>query len=262
MARKKVKLQWIVDNAARKATYKKRVKGLMKKVRDLSILCGVDACVITYSPYHPEPQVWPSPIEVEQVIAAFRSRPENDQTKKVMNQENFTWQRIFKARDEVLKQQMKNRKKEIENLRIQCLGGRLLEGLESKDLLDLTWAIDNQLEAVKNRTVLVPWPQVAADARGSANNTGTGIGDVPAVGAFTSIDAVSHVGSASGVPLSVIGAVGGTNAAAAQTSFDLAIDAPNNPLIREQNQNQNMGNALGDPLDYDVYDFWRNPYIL
>ena len=53
MARKKVKLQWIVDNAARKATYKKRVKGLMKKVRDLSILCGVDACVITYSPYHP-----------------------------------------------------------------------------------------------------------------------------------------------------------------------------------------------------------------
>ncbi|RVW89553.1 Agamous-like MADS-box protein AGL80 [Vitis vinifera] len=236
MARKKVKLQWIVDNAARKATYKKRVKGLMKKVRDLSILCGVDACVITYSPYHPEPQVWPSPIEVEQVIAAFRSRPENDQTKKVMNQENFTWQRIFKARDEV--------------------------GLESKDLPDLTWAIDNQLEAVKNRTVLDPWPQVAADTRGSANNTGTGIGNVPAVGAFASIDGVSHVGSASGVPLSVIGAVGGTNAAAAQTSFDLAIDALNNPLIREQNQNQNMGNALGDPLDYDVYDFWRNPYIL
>ncbi|KAL6348672.1 hypothetical protein AAG906_019371 [Vitis piasezkii] len=217
MARKKVKLQWIVDNAARKATYKKRVKGLMKKVRDLSILCGVDACVITYSPYHPEPQVWPSPIEAEQVIAAFRSRPENDQTKK---------------------------KREIENIRIQCLGGRLLEGLESKDLLDLTWAIDNQLEAVKNRTVLVPGPKCSC------------------CGCFASIDGVSHVGSASGVPLSVIGAVGGTNAAAAQTSFDLAIDALNNPLIREQNQNQNMGNALGDPLDYDVYDFWRNPYIL
>ncbi|WJZ82947.1 hypothetical protein VitviT2T_002668 [Vitis vinifera] len=90
MARKKVKLQWIVDIVARKATYKKKVKGLMKNVRDLSILSGVDA-----------------------------SRLENDQTKKVMNQENFTWQRIFKARDEVVKQQMKNRKKEIENLRIQ-----------------------------------------------------------------------------------------------------------------------------------------------
>ena len=69
---------------------------------------------------------------------------------------------------------MKNRKKEIENLRIQCLAGRLLEGLESKDLLDLTWAIDNQLEAVKNRMVLIPWPQVAIDASGSrANNTYT-----------------------------------------------------------------------------------------
>ena len=69
----KVKLQWIVDNAARKATYKKRVMGLMKKIRDLSILCGVDACVITYNPYHQEPQVWPSLIEAEQVIAMFRS---------------------------------------------------------------------------------------------------------------------------------------------------------------------------------------------
>ena len=68
---------------------------------------------------------------------------------------------------------MKNRKKEIENLRIQWLGGRLMEGLESKYLLDLTWAIDNQLEAVKNRMVLIPWPQVAADASGSANNTCT-----------------------------------------------------------------------------------------
>ncbi|RVW89554.1 hypothetical protein CK203_043608 [Vitis vinifera] len=87
MARKKVKLQWIVDNVARKATYKKKVKGLMKNAK--------------------------------QIITVFRSRLENDQTKKVMNQENFTWQRIFKARDEVVKQQMKNRKKEIENLRIQ-----------------------------------------------------------------------------------------------------------------------------------------------
>ena len=51
----------------------------------------------------------------------------------------------------------------------------------------------------------------------STNNTS--IGDIPTVGAFTSIDVVSHVGSALGVPLSVIcvgdAAVGGTNAAVA-----------------------------------------------
>ena len=151
MARKRVKLQWVEDNAARKAMYKKRVKGLMKKVRELSTLCGVDACLITYSPYQPVPEVWPSPTVVEQVVASFRNLPKNDRIKKVLNQEIFIWQRILKARVEAMKQLMKNRKREIENLRTQCLGGRLLEGLESKDVLDLTWAIDNQLEAVKKR---------------------------------------------------------------------------------------------------------------
>ena len=151
MARKRVKLQWVEDNAARKAMYKKRVKGLMNKVRELSTLCGVDACLITYSPYQPVPEVWPSPIEVEQVVASFRNLPKNDRIKKVLNQEILIWQRILKARVEAMKQLVKNRKREIENLRTQCLGGRLLEGLESKDVLDLTWAIDNQLEAVKKR---------------------------------------------------------------------------------------------------------------
>ncbi|KAF5764506.1 putative transcription factor MADS-type1 family [Helianthus annuus] len=51
MTRKKVKLAFIMNDSARKATYKKRKKGLMKKVNELSTLCGIDACVIIYSPY-------------------------------------------------------------------------------------------------------------------------------------------------------------------------------------------------------------------
>ena len=254
MARKRVKLQWIADNAARKATYKKRMKGLMKKARELSILCGVDACLITYNRYNGEPEVWPSPVEAEKVVAAFRNRPHNDQNKKVLNQEIFTWQRILKARDEVVKQQMKNRKKEIENLRTQCLGGRLLEGLERKDLLDLTWAIDNQLEVLKKKLFHVPQHQVprhqvAGIASGCANNMGTGIGDVPATaGHFPLV-----------VPVPVTGAGG---AAAAKTSFNLAIDVLNNQLLHtEEDRNENMSNSFGDALVHDVYEFWRNPYI-
>lgn len=151
MARKKVKIQWIEDDAARKAIYKKRMKGIMKKVEELSILCGVDACLIAYSPYQQQPQVWPSQGEAEGVVAAFRNLPENDQTKKVMNQSDFIRQRILKAMDDAVKQQMKNRKKEVEIIRGQCLGGVPVEGLERKDLVDLVWAIDNQLDAVKKR---------------------------------------------------------------------------------------------------------------
>lgn len=346
MARKKVKLQWIVNDTARKATYKKRVKGLMKKVKELSILCGVDACAITYSPYHQQPEVWPSPSEVERVLADFKSRPENDQTKKVLNQENFTWQRITKARDELGKQQKKNRKSEIEHLRTQCLSGKRLEGLDSRDLGDLMWAIDDQLEAVKHRMSLVPvaQPQVAGAGGSSSSNAGiggtiTGIGGVGGVsgvvgagasmgmgmgmgmgvsnvGAFAGVGAVlSGIGTFSGVvdapayaappgttdsvsgigalsdvggggvpgvvslPFSSIngagagaalgsGAAGSAIGAAQKTSFELAIEALENQIFMEQNQqiqNENMVNVLGDqemlPLDYDVSNFWRNPYI-
>ncbi|KAB2089817.1 hypothetical protein ES319_A03G086500v1 [Gossypium barbadense] len=51
MIRKKVKLAYITNDSSRKATYKKRNKGLMKKMSELNILCGIDNVAIMYSPY-------------------------------------------------------------------------------------------------------------------------------------------------------------------------------------------------------------------
>ena len=277
MARKKIKLQWIVNNGARKSTYKKRVASLIKKARELSILCAVDACLIAYSQYHQQPEVWPSPAEVERVVAAFRSRPESDNSKKVINQEMFTSHRLLKAKDEWVKELKKNKKKEIENLKTQCLGGMLLlQGLEQKYLPDLIWAIDDHLEAVEKRIGFVPWLDAAAEVGSRAYSTGT---DIPTVGAFTSIDAVSQVGAgdipAGGaftssdvppldVPVSLIGGAGDVAVAneAFDDLFDFAIDDQDNQLLHpEQKQNENMGNASGEPLTCDVSDFWLSPYI-
>ena len=123
MARKKFKLQWIMNDTARRTTFKKRGTGLMKKVKELSILCGVEACTIVYSPYDPQPEVWPSPMEAVRVVGEFKSRPESDQTKKGLNQENNTRQRVAKAKDQLVKQQKKNRGMEMENLMYQWLAG-------------------------------------------------------------------------------------------------------------------------------------------
>ncbi|KAL3849601.1 hypothetical protein ACJIZ3_011483 [Penstemon smallii] len=50
------------NNSERKISFKKRKKGLTKKVdQELSTLCGVDACAIIYSQYENQPVVWPSP---------------------------------------------------------------------------------------------------------------------------------------------------------------------------------------------------------
>ncbi|CAN0921019.1 Agamous-like MADS-box protein AGL80 [Linum grandiflorum] len=59
MTRKKVKLAYITNDSARKATYNKRNKGLIKKVSELSTLCDVQACAIVYSLYHTQPEIWP-----------------------------------------------------------------------------------------------------------------------------------------------------------------------------------------------------------
>ena len=85
MTRKKVKLAYISNDSARKATFKKRKKGLMKKVSELSTLCGIEACAIVYSPYDAQPEVWPSPIMVQRVLARFKNMPEMEQSKKMVN---------------------------------------------------------------------------------------------------------------------------------------------------------------------------------
>ena len=71
MTRKKVKLAYITNDSARKAIFKK-MKGLMKKVSELSTLCGIDACAILYSRYDSQSEVWPSPLRVQLVVALFQ----------------------------------------------------------------------------------------------------------------------------------------------------------------------------------------------
>lgn len=73
MTRKKVTLAYIANDSARKATFKKRKKGLIKKVSELSTLCGIEACAVIYSPYDTEPEVWPSVVGAHRAIARFRS---------------------------------------------------------------------------------------------------------------------------------------------------------------------------------------------
>ncbi|GMN23112.1 hypothetical protein TIFTF001_000008 [Ficus carica] len=66
MTRKKGNLAYITNDSVRKATFKKRKEGLIKKVNKLTTLCGSDACTIIYSPYNPEPELFPSPPGVQQ----------------------------------------------------------------------------------------------------------------------------------------------------------------------------------------------------
>ncbi|CAI9770185.1 unnamed protein product [Fraxinus pennsylvanica] len=151
MTRKKVKLAFITNDSARKATFKKRKKGLMKKVSELSTLCGIDTCAIIYSPYESQPEVWPDNRGVHRVLAQFKRMPEMEQSKKMVNQESFIRQRIAKACEQLKKQHKENREKEITQVMYQCLTGKGLQNLMMPDLNDLGWLLDQNLKEINKR---------------------------------------------------------------------------------------------------------------
>ncbi|KAL7204707.1 hypothetical protein ACSBR2_017752 [Camellia fascicularis] len=101
----------------------------MKKVSELSTLCGIDACVIIQSPYESQPEVWPNNLGVQRVLAQFKRMPEMEQSKKMETQESFTRQRIAKANEQLKKKLKDNREKEMTEVMYQCLSGRGLQNL-------------------------------------------------------------------------------------------------------------------------------------
>ncbi|XP_013659196.2 agamous-like MADS-box protein AGL80 [Brassica napus] len=152
MTRKKVKLAFIANDSSRKATFKKRKKGLIKKVNELSTLCGINACAIIYSPYDTNPEVWPSNSGVQRIISDFRKLPEMDQNKKMVDQEAFLRQRIAKASENLKKQRKDNREMEMTEVMFQCLVGNMgMFNLNIMDLNDLGYMIDQYLKDVNRR---------------------------------------------------------------------------------------------------------------
>ncbi|KAM1236222.1 hypothetical protein ACFX2I_037261 [Malus domestica] len=151
MSRKKVKLAYIQNHPTRKLTFKKRKKGFMKKMSEITTLCDVEACAVVYGQNDTQPEVWPSPSGVQGTYAKFRTMPPMEQTKTQLNIEAFLRQQIEKAKDQLRKQKKENREKEMSIMMSQCLAGRSLQDLNMGDLNDLGWVIDHKVEEINRK---------------------------------------------------------------------------------------------------------------
>ncbi|CAK8566085.1 unnamed protein product [Lathyrus sativus] len=153
MTRKKLKIAFIENDPARKATYKTRKKGLVKKVDELSTLCGVDACAIIYGPYNAQPEIWPSPSGVEKVLSKFMTVPEFEQRIKMANQESFLKQRVSKFEKQFERQVRDNKEQEKTLLMFQCLNAANIvhNNMSMEDLSNLDWIIDKNLKEIGRR---------------------------------------------------------------------------------------------------------------
>ncbi|KAI3867208.1 hypothetical protein MKX03_029255 [Papaver bracteatum] len=154
MARKKVKLAYIADASARKATFRKRRKGLLKKVNELSTLCDVSACAVVYGPYEPQPEIWPANPEAHRVLTRFKNLPKMEQYRnavKQLNRESYARNRIDKINVQCKKHQRENRYIEINWIYNHSLAGECSMPDAYPDLVDFAWFLEEQHKEIQRR---------------------------------------------------------------------------------------------------------------
>ncbi|KQK08507.1 hypothetical protein BRADI_2g42233v3 [Brachypodium distachyon] len=92
MTRKKVTLKRIPNDAARRATFRNRLKDLVKKASELATLYNGKACVIVYGEGEMKHEMWPSVAEAVPILHRYKAMPDIGQCKKT--------EQIYKARRE------------------------------------------------------------------------------------------------------------------------------------------------------------------
>jgi hypothetical protein len=153
MTKKKVRLAFISDDSARKATYKKRKKGIIKKVSELTILCGIPACAIISNPFDSKIEVWPDLAGAKQIIERYQNSSVINGAKNV-NQESFLLQRITKAREQLKKLKHDNHEKEMTIRMIEYMKNKQLPNdLSVSDLKEFEKLIEKNLKEIDNKIV-------------------------------------------------------------------------------------------------------------
>ncbi|KAK2647407.1 hypothetical protein Ddye_014896 [Dipteronia dyeriana] len=91
MARRKIKHELISNESYRKMIFKKRKGGLLKKIDELTTLCGVMGCAIIYITFDNRPEIWPYPTELTCVLDMFKELPMVRRDKVHKGSEDLSW---------------------------------------------------------------------------------------------------------------------------------------------------------------------------
>jgi len=115
MAKSRVKLAFVSNYLARKVAYMRRKKALFEKVRELSILYGISACVVISNPFNSKSEVWPNLEGAEQVLKSYQNSSMTDETND-MNEESLLLQKIVEAKENLKKLKQDNHEKKLDLL--------------------------------------------------------------------------------------------------------------------------------------------------
>ncbi|CAN1292370.1 Agamous-like MADS-box protein AGL90 [Linum perenne] len=121
MGRTKVQHELISNEITRKITFKKRKVRLLKKLKEITTLCGVVACGIIFHNFNgkgkeDQPDVCPSVPEANDVLKKFKDFPKTKKEKNMLNHETLLEERLRKMTEKLNDEITKNKWMEMELL--------------------------------------------------------------------------------------------------------------------------------------------------
>lgn len=148
MGRRKVTHQLISDKSTRRVTFRKRKEGILKKINELTILCGLRACAIIYSDYKDGPEVWPNRREVRVLLNRFSALPKEKQTKYMMDQKDLMTRMIQDAKKKLEKEKMHSRAMELGTI---AAFNDLHDADHSEDLIKAADVVEKRVNVIRER---------------------------------------------------------------------------------------------------------------
>ncbi|CAN0928132.1 Agamous-like MADS-box protein AGL36 [Linum grandiflorum] len=130
MVRTKVQHELIINESARKASFRKRKLGLWNKLKEISTLCGVAACGIIFYNFNGKIDVWPSVPEAVDILKKLKVLPDKKQKKYQLDHDSMLDASVEKLEETLKNEIEKNQWLEIEWL-LTCEDENLMEGTSS-----------------------------------------------------------------------------------------------------------------------------------
>ncbi|KAF8097199.1 hypothetical protein N665_0293s0047 [Sinapis alba] len=137
MAKEKMKLTRIANPRERKIAYKRRMQGLIKKAKELAILCGSDACLTFFNRDDNKFVAWPSPEVAKSLMDRFYSLPSFERNNKAETQESFIKANIKKTEKKLVECRKRVAELEMDHLMFQLENGRRLDDLSQTEIESL-----------------------------------------------------------------------------------------------------------------------------
>ncbi|KAI4348866.1 hypothetical protein L6164_009535 [Bauhinia variegata] len=154
MTGRRIMLENIENDRARRNSFRNKSAGLVKKKRELSIYCDVDCFIISYDGEGGEPLVWPSAEKVQQLMQRYQSIPVLHRYRNVLNQEHCLRDRINKLQLQVEKRQRENTEKEMANVMDQIFHqGKSLCEFNVTELINLVCFTEKKVREYRGSMV-------------------------------------------------------------------------------------------------------------